>query len=120
MIDYYYLLKQGTTTDEKAETIANLKRFNMFKFASAVMYIMKEDLGLEDKYLLMEPNKKIGKLLEKKLSSVAISVFMTNASRLVASLCMSNTLLRYIEIYILLLNFQQKPFGGDLCPGGGI
>lgn len=67
MIDYYYLLKQGTTTDEKAETIANLKRFNMFKFASAVMYIMKEDLGLEDKYLLMEPNKKIGKLLEKEI-----------------------------------------------------
>lgn len=67
MIDYYYLLKQGTTTDEKAETIANLKRFNMFKFASAVMYIMKEDLGLDDKYLLMESNIKIGKLLEKEI-----------------------------------------------------
>ena len=39
----------------------------MFKFATGVMYIMKESLGLEDKYLLMQPNARIGKMLEKEI-----------------------------------------------------
>jgi hypothetical protein len=35
----------------------------MFRFAAAVMYIMKNVLGLEDEYLLMPPDEKAGRLL---------------------------------------------------------
>ncbi len=67
MIDYYYLLRQGFTEEEKNETISVLKDVHMYKFAGAVMYIMKECLGLEDKYLLMKPNVRIGKMLEYEI-----------------------------------------------------
>lgn len=67
MVDYFYLLKQGFTEEEKRQVVEVIKRVNMFKFATGVMYIMKENLGLEDKYLLMQPNARIGKMLEKEI-----------------------------------------------------
>ena len=67
MVDYFYLLKQGFTEEEKRQVVEVIKRVNMFKFATGVMYIMKESLGLEDKYLLMQPNARIGKMLEKEI-----------------------------------------------------
>ena len=48
MVDYFYLLKQGFTEEEKRQIVEVIKRVNMFKFATGVMYIMKESLGLED------------------------------------------------------------------------
>lgn len=67
MIDYFYLLRQGFSDSKKNETIKILKHLNMYKFATAVMYIMKENLGLEEKYLLMKPNERIGKMLEREI-----------------------------------------------------
>ena len=43
------------------------KNTGMYKFASAVMYVMKEVFGLPDQYLLMEPNSRIGKMLVSEM-----------------------------------------------------
>lgn len=63
LIDYYYLLRRGFTEEERQHDYKLLNSFGMYRFASAVMYIMKTVLGLEDKYLLMLPDEKAGKLL---------------------------------------------------------
>lgn len=63
MIDYYYLLRRGLNADEKQRLIPVLRHTGMFKFASAVMYIMQEVLGLESNFLLVKPNKRLGRLL---------------------------------------------------------
>lgn len=63
LIDYFYLLRRGFTEEERQQDCKLLSSFGMFRFASAVMYIMKTVLGLEDKYLLMRPDEKAGRLL---------------------------------------------------------
>lgn len=66
MIDYYYLLMsdgRGQMEDVK-ET---LKYLNLYKFAGAVMYIMKEVLGLEEKYLIVPVDERRGKTLLREI-----------------------------------------------------
>lgn len=62
-MDYCYVLKQGFTEKEKAETIRTLRELRMMKFAGAVMYVMQTVFGLDDKYLLIRPNEKEGEIL---------------------------------------------------------
>lgn len=69
LIDYYYLLRRGFTEEDRQHDCKLLKSFGMFRFASAVMYIMKTVLGLEDKYLLMLPDEKAGRLLLRDVIS---------------------------------------------------
>lgn len=63
IIDYYYLLQQSFTEEERASNEATMKYLNMSKFASGIMWILKECLGLEERYLIITPNKKIGKII---------------------------------------------------------
>ena len=67
IIDYYYLLKKckndGMGEKEKKEFSALIKKFRMVNFTSAIMYIVHNVLGLEEEYLLFEPNKKEGEFL---------------------------------------------------------
>lgn len=67
MIDYYYLLKAGLTNEEKTETQQIIQHVNMKKFAQAVMFIMQDVFGLEEKYLLFAPNKRIGEMLKNEI-----------------------------------------------------
>ena len=66
--DYYFVLKRiedplrlplykGRNLEE------TLKYLGLWKFAGAVMYIMKEVLGLEDKYLIVPVDERRGKTL---------------------------------------------------------
>lgn len=63
LIDYFYLLCRGFTEEERQQECRLLSSYGMYRFAAAVMYIMKNVLGLEEKYLLMEPDEKAGTLL---------------------------------------------------------
>lgn len=69
MIDYYYLLQNAkddvrSKTEDVRET---LKYLNLYDFAGAVMYIMKEVLGLEEKYLIVPVDERRGKTLLKEI-----------------------------------------------------
>ncbi len=72
IIDYYYLLRKryndGIAPEANQELLATLKKFHLLKFAQAMMYIMKNILGLEDKYLYAEPNEEEGKFLIEEIS----------------------------------------------------
>ena len=67
MTDYMMLLQKGFTEEEKLRSVEKIKKLNIGKFCSAVMYILKDKLGLEDKYLLMKPNIEAGKILLEEI-----------------------------------------------------
>lgn len=63
LLDYYYVLKQGFTSEEKEEDTHTLKQCGLYKIATAVMYVMQKVLGLEDKYLIVKPDCRLGDIL---------------------------------------------------------
>lgn len=60
LMDYYYVLSQGFTEDERQATLHRLRQLHMLRFAAAVMHVMKEVFGMEDKFLLLPPDAKAG------------------------------------------------------------
>lgn len=63
MVDYMMLLRKGFTDEEKEKCVRTLGSLHLTGFCRAVMYVLKEKLGLEDRYLLMEPDAKLGVFL---------------------------------------------------------
>ena len=63
-VDYYYVLKTNTNHTN----ITNLfEEFGLMRFARGVMWIEKECLGLEDKYILVEPDERRGRVILKEM-----------------------------------------------------
>lgn len=64
-IDYYYLLQKADSklgiSDEELDM--TLHRLNLYQFAGAVMYVEREVLGLEEKYLIVPMDERRGKTL---------------------------------------------------------
>lgn len=67
VIDYYYLLRRGATDKEKAEFKSMVKRLGMSRFARGIMAVMQDTLGLEEKYLLIEPDRRLGKFMTREI-----------------------------------------------------
>ena len=63
LLDYYYVLLKGGTEESKQRTIEIFRQTGMMKFVGATMWVMGEVFGMEEKYLLCEPNEKAGKQL---------------------------------------------------------
>lgn len=62
LTDYYFVLRQEVAPPMEQE----LKSFGLFRFARAVMYVMKEMFHIEEDYLLVPPHEKLGrKMLDK-------------------------------------------------------
>lgn len=60
-IDYYYLLKRGLSEQQKADVAARFKEFKVDRFARGIMWIMKDTLGLDEGFLIVEPSERIGR-----------------------------------------------------------
>lgn len=63
LIDYYYLLKKGLTDEEKKRSANMMKELKVLKYARGIMWIMTEKLGLDEKYLILEADEKIGSVV---------------------------------------------------------
>lgn len=63
VLDYMMLLRKGFTEEERIVSVKDIKGLNLERFCSAVMYVLKEYLGMEDEFLLMKPNKSLGMAL---------------------------------------------------------
>lgn len=63
LLDYYFLLQRGFTVDERQEDERLLRRFGLYKVASAVMYVLKEVFGLADDKMIVAPDDKRGRFL---------------------------------------------------------
>ena len=63
LVDYYFVLKQGFSDDEKGRDGILLRRFGLYKMASAVMWVLKETLHMDDDLMLVPPDEQVGRFL---------------------------------------------------------
>ena len=65
LLDYYYVLVKSDEGRVKnlATLQKELKHIGLWKFAGAVMYIMKEVFGMPESKLIVAPNEKYGKFV---------------------------------------------------------
>ncbi len=63
LLDYYFVLRQGFTAEEQKADIRTLKHCGLYKIATAVMYVMQQVFRLDDKYLIVEADKRLGSFL---------------------------------------------------------
>lgn len=70
VLDYYFVLRTAYVNDNvndnvnfRAEVLNWIKALGMYRFATAMMWLMKEMFGLEEKYLICECNEKEGRFL---------------------------------------------------------
>lgn len=72
ILDLFFVLRSGEDAGVQAEMLktevwALIKYFRLQRFAEASMWIMKETLGLEDKYLICQPNESAGRFLLEEI-----------------------------------------------------
>lgn len=78
LMDYYFVLRARKVVSQAprehsseygsgfmvyGDPVRTIERFGMKRFARGVMWIMQEVFGLEDEYLLMEPEEKEGRYI---------------------------------------------------------
>ena len=63
VIDYYYLLKRTVSDEQKKNEAMLMKQLNLYKFATALMFVLHDFLGLEETYLTVPPSEKEGGIL---------------------------------------------------------
>lgn len=66
-IDYYYLLQQDITEEQKTELVAVLKRCGMYKFFRAIMWIETSVLELNKNKDIVSTNRCAGILILREM-----------------------------------------------------
>lgn len=66
-IDYYYLLQQDITEEQKTEFVAVLKRCGMYKFFRAILWIEISVLGLNKNADIVSPHERAGHLILREM-----------------------------------------------------
>ena len=67
LVDYHFVLKNAYGKVDVKEIEKTLKHVGLYQIARAVMYIEHELLGLEEKYLIVPENEKMGKFLIQEI-----------------------------------------------------
>ena len=60
VMDYFYVLRQGFTEEERTESVKWIKKLGMLRFAKGLMWVLQEVFGMDDKSLIVEPDEKEG------------------------------------------------------------
>lgn len=63
LLDLYFVLQQGLTEKERAETVQTLRSLKMLRFSGAVMWVLQEVFGLDNRYQLVAPDEREGRFL---------------------------------------------------------
>lgn len=63
MLDYYYVLRQGFTDDERVADTHLLKETGMYRFAQGMMYVMHEVFALKDRFLIVSADERMGRTI---------------------------------------------------------
>jgi hypothetical protein len=67
LMDYYFVLTQGFTETERAETVKLLRSLKMYRFTGAIMWILQDVFGMDSKYLLVPPIESEGRFLLQEI-----------------------------------------------------
>ena len=63
LLDYYFVLTQGLTEEDRAETKRTLRSLHMQRFTAAVMWVLQQVYGMDSRYLLTTPDEREGRFL---------------------------------------------------------
>ena len=63
LLDYYFVLCQGFTEEEREETMRTLRSLRMQRFVGAVMWVLKQVFAIDDRYMLIVPDEHEGRFL---------------------------------------------------------
>ena len=63
IVDYYFVLKQGFTEEERVHDEHLLRQLGLYEVATAVVWVLKKTLGLEERLQIVAPNEKLGSFL---------------------------------------------------------
>ena len=67
VMDYYFVLIQGFNEDDRIETMKIINRLKMGRFASAIMWILKDVFCINEQYLITSPNEAEGRFLLEEI-----------------------------------------------------
>lgn len=100
-IDYYYLLKNAEENCKFEEVRSLLQKIGLLRYAKGMMWVMKETLGLGDKYLYVEPDAKVGSLILSE--SFKFGTYSPNKFKQVLQQYFGNyKLVRYFPFEVLI------------------
>lgn len=60
VMDYYFVLQQGFSETERKETLYWIEQLGMMHFARGLMWVLRYVLGMENRFMLCEPDAKDG------------------------------------------------------------
>lgn len=63
LMDYYFVLRTVSEQEHLLRGVQAIESFGMSRFAKGVMWIMQSVFGLDEQYLLCEPNEKEGRYI---------------------------------------------------------
>lgn len=63
IMDYYYVLSQGFTQEEKIEAAKWIQKLGMMKFASGLMWLLNSVFGLKEQFMIVKPNENEGRFI---------------------------------------------------------
>ena len=63
LLDYYFVLSQGFTIEEREDTMRMLRSLKMQRFAGAVMWVLQQVFAMDDRYQLTAPDEREGRFL---------------------------------------------------------
>ena len=66
LVDYYFLLKSDVRS-QRSDVSLTLKHFGLWKFAGAVMYVMREVFALDEQYMVAPVDERRGKVLLQEI-----------------------------------------------------
>lgn len=107
LLDYYFVLLQGFTDEEKKESMQWIESLGMKRFTCAMMWMMKEVFGLDTHYLLCKPNEEYGRFL---LDEVMQSGNMGQADKRIDRTKLNSAVGRY------LYNLKRDIRMFNVCP----
>ena len=67
LLDYYYVLCQGFTEEEREATMRTLRSLRMQRFTGAVMWVLKQVFDIDDRYMLIAPDEREGRFLLEEI-----------------------------------------------------
>jgi hypothetical protein len=67
LLDYYYLLMQGFSEEEKMNDERLLRRFGLYHVAAAVMYVLHEVFGLKQEQMIVPMDERRGRFLLEEI-----------------------------------------------------
>lgn len=63
IMDYFYVLKQGFTEEERKDAVYWIRQLGMKRFACGLMWVLQEYFGLEHQFQLLPADEKEGRFI---------------------------------------------------------